>query len=123
MTEPQIWQEICGNYGDKIEEFEPIMDGYIYLVGHDNIGIVGLFIIHESEYGHQCHVQVIPERRKDMALEFGQEVIDWVWKNTDINKLIALIPKKFPNVKKFAENQGFSDIGSIDKDWFLILEK
>ena len=25
MTEPQIWQEICGIYGDRIEEFEPVV--------------------------------------------------------------------------------------------------
>ena len=123
MTEPQIWQEICGNYGDKIEEFEPVVDDYIYLIGYDKLNIIGLFIIHESEYGYQCHVQVIPERRKQYANEFGKEVINWTWSNTDINKLIALIPSKFKNVIGFAEKQGFKIAGTIEDDCFMNIER
>ena len=123
MTEPQIWQEICGNYGDKIEEFEPVVDDYIYLIGYDKLNIIGLFIIHESEYGYQCHVQVIPERREQYANEFGKEVINWTWSNTDINKLIALIPSKFKNVIGFAEKQGFKIAGSIKEDCFMVIER
>lgn len=123
MTEPQIWQEICGNYGDKIEDFEPVADDYIYLIGYDKLNIIGLFIIHESEYGYQCHVQVIPERRKKYADEFGKEVIDWTWSNTDINKLIALIPSNFNNVIGFAEKQGFKIAGTIKDDCFMSIER
>lgn len=123
MTEPQIWQEICGNYGDKIEEFEPVVDDYIYLIGYDKLNIIGLFIIHESEYGYQCHVQVVPERRKQYSTEFGEKVIDWTWNNTDINKLMALIPNKFKNVISFAEKQGFEIAGSIKDDCFMMIER
>ena len=123
MTEPQIWQEICGNYRDKIEDFEPVVDDYIYLIGYDKLNIIGLFIIHESEYGHQCHVQVIPERRKQYADEFGKKVINWTWSNTDINKLIALIPSKFKNVIGFAEKQGFKIAGTIKDDCFMSIER
>jgi RimJ/RimL family protein N-acetyltransferase len=123
MTEPQIWQEICGNYGDKIEDFEPVVDDYIYLIGYDKLNIIGLFIIHESEYGYQCHVQVVPERRKQYADEFGKKVINWTWSNTDINKLIALIPSKFKNVISFAEKQGFKIAGTIKDDCFMSIER
>ena len=123
MTEPQIWQEICGNYGDRIEEFNPIEDNYVYLIGYDKLNIIGLFIIHESEYGYQCHVQVIPERRKQYATEFGEKVIQWTWDNTDINKLTALIPNNFTNVISFAELQGFKVAGSIGDYCFMIIER
>jgi len=123
MKEPQIWQEISGQYGDRIEEFTPILDGYIYLLIRDNIGVIGLFIIHESEYGYQCHIQIVPEHRKKHSLEAGRLVIEWTWNNTDINTLTALIPRKFPNVIKFAEMQGFKKLATINDDWFLTLEK
>jgi len=123
LKEPQVWQEVCGQYNECIEDFEPDLRNYIYLVGHVNMDIVGLFIIHGSEYGYQCHVQVLPEYRKDYAMEFGKKVIDWTWNNTDINKLIALIPQKFPNVIGFAETQGFKDLGPIGQDHFMVLEK
>tara|TARA_R110000824_G_scaffold76487_10_gene193742 strand:+ start:151 stop:567 length:417 start_codon:yes stop_codon:yes gene_type:complete len=123
LKEPQVWQEVCGQYNELIEDIEPNLRDYIYLVGHVNMDIIGLFIIHGSEYGYKCHVQVLPEHRKEHALEFGKKVIDWTWNNTDINKLIALIPQKFPNVIGFAETQGFKDLGPIGQDHFMVLEK
>ena len=123
MTEPQIWQEICGNYGDKIEEFEPLVDDYIYLIGYDKINIIGLFIIHKTKACYKCHVQVIPERRKQYATEFGQESIRWVWNNSDISKLVALISSNLINVISFAEFLGFEIIGSIKDEQFMIIER
>jgi RimJ/RimL family protein N-acetyltransferase len=93
------------------------------LIGYDKLNIIGLFIIHESEYGYQCHVQVVPERRKQYSAEFGEKVIDWTWNNTDINKLMALIPNKFKNVISFAEKQGFEIAGSIKEDCFMVIER
>lgn len=123
MTEPQIWQEICGIYGGIIEEFQPIVDGYIYLIGYDKLDIIGLFIIHPQDYGFMCHVQVLPEKRKEYSFEFGKEVIQWTWDNTDINKLIALIPEKFKNVISFAESQGFQITGIKDSDVMMKIER
>jgi hypothetical protein len=123
MTEPQIWQEICGIYGDKIEEFEPVAENYIYLIGYDKINIIGLFIIHDTKACYKCHVQVIPERRKEYAEEFGKKVIEWTWDNTDINKLMAFIPSKFKNVKSFAEMQGFKYAGTIKDDSIMTIER
>lgn len=123
MTEPQIWQEICGNYGDKLEEFEPPMDGYVYLVGYDKLDAIGLFIIHDSELGSKCHVQVIPEMRKQHAVEFGEKVIQWVWDNTDINKLTALIPSNLTNVISFAKLRGFKVAGLINEDCLMTIER
>jgi hypothetical protein len=123
MTEPQIWQEICGVYGDKIEEFEPVIENYIYLIGYDKINIIGLFIIHPENNGFMCHVQVIPERRKEHALEFGKKVIQWTWSNTDINTLDALIPEKFKNVISFAKLQGFKVIEYKDGNAIMKIER
>ena len=123
MTEPQIWFEISQNYTGDIEDFKPEVDNYVYLIGYDKMNVIGLFIIHKSEHGYQCHVQVIPERRKKHAAEFGQKVIQWTWDNTDINKLTALIPFKFKNVISFAESQGFKIAGSIDDDCVMNIER
>ena len=122
-TEPQIWQEICGNYGDKIEDFEPVANDYIYLIGYDKLNIIGLFIIHETKACYKCHVQVIPERRGQYADEFGEKVIEWTWMNTDIEKLMALVPHKFKNVISFAKKQGFKFAGSTDDDCIMMIER
>lgn len=123
MTEPQIWQEICGIYGGIIEEFEPATDGYIYIVGYDKLDVIGLFIIHPQDSGFMCHVQVIPEHRKEHSIEFGSKVIQWTWDNTDINTLTALIPEKFKNVISFAELQGFQVTEIKGSDVLMKIER
>jgi len=123
FKEPQVWQEICGIYGGIIEEFEPILENHLYLVGYDKLDIIGIFQIHDSEYGKQCHVQVMPEHRKQHAAEFGEKVLQWTWNNTDINTLTALIPNHFTNVIAFAELNGFEVIGSKDDNAIMKIER
>ncbi len=117
MKEPEIWDAISGQYGDIIEEFQPRPD-WAYLVGYVKLQPIGLFIVHQTSFGlWQCHVQVLPEHRTMHAVEFGEKVVKWVWDNTEINKLIALIPEIYPNVKKFSELQGFREEGYITKSY------
>lgn len=123
MTEPQIWQEICGIYGDKIENFEPIVKNYIYLIGYDKMNIIGLFIIHGLGNDFECHIQVIPEHRNKYSEEFGRKVIEWTWENTSINKLKALIPEKFENVISFAKSQGFNVVSVIKGNTIMNIRK
>jgi len=62
-------------------------------------------------------VQVKPEYRQEHANEFGTKVLEWVWNNTEINKLRALIPEIYPNVKAFSELMGFSEESVITNSY------
>ena len=86
LTYPGIWETISGDYDDK-EGFEVPKDDEIYLLGYNGGQTIGLFVVHQKPDGWWCHVQVKPEYREEHANEFGKEVLKWVWKNTDINKL------------------------------------
>ena len=132
MTHPEIWEAIT-NDGCDIEKWEPRED-YMYILGTIEGKAVGLFIIHMTDIGiHQCHVQLLPDMRKLYSLEFGKITMEWFWNNTKINKLFALIPDIYPNVKKFAELQGFHQEGLITKShvkngalcsqWFMSINR
>lgn len=111
LTDPGIWECIGGEEGDQ-SSYEPKIDE-IWLTSYNNGSPIGMFNVHKTDLGlYQCHVQVLPEYRRD-ALEFGSRVLDWVWEHTEINKLIALIPETFENVKNFAITQGFEIEGFL----------
>lgn len=113
LTHKGIWEAVSGD-GDKIDAFDPELDENIYILGEVDLQPIGLFIVHPTSFGlWQCHVQVLPEFRELHSNEFGQKVIQWVWDNTDIHKLISFISDLYPNVKRFAEQQGFIEEGNI----------
>ena len=118
LTEPAIWEAISGDFTGSIEEYSPESANYLYIMGYDKLEPIGLFIIHKTDLNlFQCHVQVIPEHRDRYAVEFGSGAVKWVWDNTELNKLIALIPEIYPNVHKFAEVQGFKQEGYITNSY------
>lgn len=108
-------------------------EGPIYLCGYAP-ELIGCFLLEwQSSVTLECHVQVLPEYRKDYAEDFGRAVIDWTWANTDAQKLVAQIAFLYPNVKDFALKMGFvvegfnrsshRKHGEIHDQWYLGLVK
>ena len=96
----------------------PQPENVLYLCGYVP-DLIGCFILEKkSAITVDCHVQVLPEYRKDYADEFGHKVIEWTWKNTDARKITAQIPFLYPNVKDFALKMGF-EIEGINKQSYL----
>ena len=119
LTAPGIWEAISDESQSR-EDFCPPLDGIIYLIDDK---AVGLFVVHKCNGLWLCHVQVIPDSRPSLSMEFGRKVVEWVWDNTDINMLNATIPKKYPNVKKFAISQGFTECASNGSEWALSIKR
>ena len=132
LTHPEIWETIRGDYSD-LEGFKVPEGENIYLMGYDEDIAIGLFCVHPKKDSWFCHVQVLPEHRIQHADEFGTKVIEWVWNNTEINKLRALIPAIYPNVKRFSELMGFKDEklitdsykkdGQLFDEWLIYIER
>jgi len=119
LTYPGIWETIS-HKGQDIDAFSPPVDDCIYLIDNEAIG---LFVVHPVGDGWKCHVQVLPEHREESAVEFGQKVIQWIWDNTEIDKLLASIPEIYPNVKKFSEIQGFTEYGKKNSKWLISIDR
>ena len=64
---------------------------------------------------NKCHVQIIPEYRKEHSKEFGAKGMQWLWANTDYETLVASIPEIYPNVVRYAVAQGFELIGTMEQ--------
>lgn len=117
LTHPDIWETISGD-NEHPESFEVPKGENVYLLGYNNKQVIGLICLHPHDKDEWVvHIQVLPEHRKEIASEFANTALNWIWTNTDINKLRALIPEIYPNVKRFSESIGFKDEAFITNSY------
>jgi len=125
LSHPDIFETVAEDNMDVIN----MPDEHLYLCGYVP-DLIGCFILHKlNGICADCHVQVLPEYRKQYAEEFGQKVIEWTWDNTQLQKLVAQIPFLYPNVRDFAVKMGFKVEGTnkasfmkdgmIHSQWYL----
>ena len=117
LETPGIWECIA----DPGDELPPELDteNEIYIVGYFAGEPIGVFIIDED--GETCHFQVIPKHRKLWAVIFAKKCLQWCVDN-GFNKLRALIPDDYPNVKDFGLKVGF-EMTKSDNCWSAKWEK
>tara|TARA_R110000851_G_scaffold231970_1_gene384681 strand:+ start:705 stop:1139 length:435 start_codon:yes stop_codon:yes gene_type:complete len=115
LCNPSIYDTITDDNCPNIEEFEPpISDEYLYVGGYVDDKIIGLMIYQKYLDGNECHVQVLPEHRKEHAKEFGEQSL--MFRGTQ--PLYAEIPDLYKNVLDFALLNNFKVIKRI-KDGFI----
>ena len=122
MTSDGIWENISSEGQDR-DTFEPI-PSWQYVVGEVDGSPIGLGVIHKLRNGlNKCHVQVLPKHRKEYGIKFGLDGMKFIWANNTFDKMVASIPSKFPNVRKFAEVMGFKLIKETDQNEWLFEAK
>lgn len=108
LCDPSIYAVISCDDSPALEDYEP-ETGPIYLLGIVGDQTIGVFILHQAG-GHDwwCHVQVLPEYRKQYAEQFGLAVLKWAFRELpNCKKLNAVIPTIYNNVVLFAQRFGF----------------
>lgn len=106
LCHPEIYRCISDDYCPESSEFEPPLSAR-YIAGYVDGDIIGLMIYHNMKEGLKCHIQVLPEYRKEYAREFAEMVLV---KDVDV---YSEIPACYPNVIRFAKSFGFKEIGTI----------
>ena len=116
ITSDGIWENLSTAGIDR-DTFEPVPD-WQYIIGEVDGEAVGLGIIHKIKSGYnKCHVQVLPEHRKEHGIKFGLDGMKFIWENNTFDFMVASISSKFPNVRKFAELMGFEHV-KTKPDWY-----
>ena len=116
ITSDGIWENLSTKGLDK-ETFEPVPD-WQRIIGEVDGKVIGLGTIHKIKSGYnKCHVQVLPEYRKEHGIKFGLDGMKFIWANNTFDFMVASISSKFPNVRKFAELMGFEHV-ETKKNWY-----
>ena len=111
LCNPAIYDTITDDNCPNIEDFEPpINNKYLYVGGYVDNEIIGLMVYHEYLDGNKCHVQVLPEHRKEHAKQFGEQSLQY----RGTRPLYAEIPDLYKNVLDFAILNDFKVIKRID---------
>ncbi len=104
LCNPAIYDTITDDNSPLIEDFEPpIDDEYYYVGGYVKGEIAALMVYHKYLDGNECHVQVLPEYRKEHAKQFGEQAL--LFRGT--LPLYAEIPALYKNVLDFALKNNF----------------
>ena len=116
LTHPAIYGCIAEDGTTPREDYIPDMISAAYVVGiHDEP--FAMMMYHPiNGITWECHVQVLPEYRKDHAHEFAEKAVQWAW-DMGCQKLVAQIPFLYPNVRDFGLAHGFVVEGVNEKSY------
>jgi hypothetical protein len=114
LCHPVIYPCISQDGNPEPSEFEPPMTAK-YIGGYLDGKIIGIMIYHPHKDGLKCHIQVLPEFRKEYSKEFGRIALNFGEAKNAI--IYADIPTCYPNVLSFAQGLGFEETGSIKDDY------
>ena len=111
LCHPEIYDTISSDNCIGASYFEPpINDDYKYIVGYVNDKPISVMIYHKYLDGNECHVQVLPEFRKEYAIKFGEQSLEF----RGNLPLYAEIPELYKNVLAFALANNFYVINTIN---------
>ena len=98
LCNPDIYDTIASDECPAIDDFEIPFDNHRYIGGFVNGEIIALMVYHTYKDGNKCHVQVLPEHRKEYAKKFGEQSL--MFRGTQ--PLYAEIASLYQNVLDFA---------------------
>jgi hypothetical protein len=109
-----IYDTISGDDCPLLKDFEPpVNEEYYYVGGYVGGDIIALMVYHKYLDGNICHVQVLPEYRKEYAIKFGEQSL--LFRGT--LPLYAEIPDLYKNVLDFALMNNFRVVDVKENDY------
>jgi hypothetical protein len=113
LRQPSIFPAISDGCDITPDGFHaPLDNNHLYIGGYVEGALIGIMVYHISNNDIECHIQVLPEYRKQHAEEFAKQSLD-IFRGGK-KRVIANIPEKFQNVIRFAKKVGFEGITTIN---------
>jgi hypothetical protein len=101
-----------------VEAYDPEnQQELIYLLVKDEDKVLGVILYHVFNHPicFQAHVNYLPKYWGSGLIKYTLESVDWIYSNTDCQKIVALIPEAYPEVIKHAQKAGLKIEGNIEK--------
>lgn len=101
---------------EAIEDFN-FPDCFLYLIASLNGEDVGFFMLHKVNLITVEIHTIFHPKAFGKVINFTSKVIDWIFSNTDYEKLITHVPEDNTKAKKLAEKSGMEVEGVIKKSF------
>ncbi len=115
-TDPRIWDAMADDHAPKREEYEPPVDGAIYVLVKSADVIGGMFVlVPRSAVRFEIHTLLLPELTPWRKLEAAAKMRDWVFANTRCESLVTEVPTPNKAAEGFARAAGMKEFGHEPK--------
>jgi len=115
LSEKELLKRSCAV---SVDIFDPEnQKDVIYLLVYVNDSIVGVNVFHmfNNEVCAQGHVNYLPEFWGSGLEKYTKLSIDWIFENTEFNKISCFAPEYYPEVEKHAALSGLKVDCVLDK--------
>lgn len=112
ITHSKIWGKSTDDYNLDKEKYTPIMNNNLYyLIACDNEIDYGFALLVPHNYIlFEIHVGFLNKGR-----ECGKKIIEWVWENTNAQKIIGQIPEFNTLAINYTRKMNFKKEGTLTK--------
>lgn len=118
MRMPDLWATIAED-GQNPDDYKADCEGECWLLMMNDTDFIGAYNLHaHNSVTVQIHAHVISAHRKQYSYETGMAALQWIIDNTEYQKVVAIIPTIYENVKRFTCSFGFQEEG-INRQSYL----
>lgn len=118
ITHPRIWPHITDDGCGKPEDFTPQVHDSIKYVIVENGTLQGMFMFaKQNSATWEVHTCMLPGSWGETAKQAAAGVREWIWQNTDCQRIVTTIPVYNRLAVKFAKQSGMSEYGRNPKSF------
>lgn len=116
LRDPELSKRVTDK-GD-VDGFDPEnQESLYYLLAKDGDKTIGFVLCHifNNPVCYQAHANYLSKYWGSSLHKYSRQAADWMFKNTNAEKLVAMCPTNYPDVKKHVEHVGFTEEGCLTK--------
>lgn len=113
-----VWDETCEDGADRNAWAINPIDTWLEIKADGRR--IGAYCLHPwNGTTLEVHAQILPTERKKYTYDVSKACYHWVLDhcNASVQKLIAFIPDKYPNVARYAIKSGWVEEGILEASW------
>lgn len=112
-THPRVWPYITED-GCDAAAYEPVISPMVHYLRYENKGFFQFAMMNRVMYA--CHVSMLPKVNADEA---AKKAIQWMWENTEAQKLVCYLAPIKRHAIRFAQRAGFVEEGRLRAAFLL----
>ncbi len=112
VTHPHNWPWSSDDYSES-QTYTPCVDEVVYWLEYSQDGKhLGVYYVHpHSRTTCEIHTCLMPEARGKLAKIAANEVLLWLFSNTEFEKVVTHVPVNNPLALAYARRAGMKDEG------------
>lgn len=126
ITHGSIWPYVHDDLVENKEDFyisPPVKDFIYYLGVKDNKQIVGLFMLNRcNSVTYEIHTCLLKAGRGEAAIQHAKDVVEWIFNNTQCQRLITQVPENNSPAYRLALAAGLTQYG-LNENAFKLKNK